>query len=317
MKRHEAPMDAEAKRQGGAAKRCVVCENSGRKALDKKRAPGYAECSDCGHVYVPHIPTTADPLKLRDRTGTHHTSPAKLAWDFSDLKLSKVYGPRLRAIERYVQPGVLLDIGCSNGSFMRAAEKCDWRARGLEISRELAACARRAGLSVTEGTVENTPLAPGGYAAVTMWQVLEHLVDPVSTVTRVAAALRPGGVLAISTPNAAGIGSRVLGVEWPAVNPEGHLNLFTPAGLRRFLTRLGLGIRAIETLDIQLATVSSLRRWLAGKGSARTPNITATIAARGGSAAMQTFLRLRAIINLPLRLSGLGEDIYCYAQKRP
>lgn len=40
------------------------------------------------------------------------------------------------------------------------------------------------------------------FDAITMWEVLEHLPDPVATMQGLRGRLRPGGVLMLSTPNA-------------------------------------------------------------------------------------------------------------------
>jgi SAM-dependent methyltransferase len=73
---------------------------------------------------------------------------------------------------------------------------------------------------------------------VTAIEVIEHVVDPVSELRRMAALLRPGGVLFLTTGNAAPYAERLR--EWRYVIPEIHVSFFEPRTLRLALEKAGL-----------------------------------------------------------------------------
>jgi 2-polyprenyl-3-methyl-5-hydroxy-6-metoxy-1,4-benzoquinol methylase len=100
-------------------------------------------------------------------------------------RLVRRYGLRKRvnAILRYKRTGRLLDIGCATGDFLDEMRKCPgWRVRGVEPCAGAAVYARnRVGLDVVHGYVSDISSSDGGYDVITLWNVLEHLPDPLES----------------------------------------------------------------------------------------------------------------------------------------
>jgi len=136
--------------------------------------------------------------------------------------------------------GRLLDVGCSAGLFSELARAAGWKVLGIEPSSWLADRAReRLGDAVLCARFEDVDLPPGSFDAVCLWDVLEHVPDPEAFLARAAAALRPGGLLALNVPNLQSWIARTLGRRWPLLLPE-HLFFFSPASLRLLLGRQGI-----------------------------------------------------------------------------
>jgi 2-polyprenyl-3-methyl-5-hydroxy-6-metoxy-1,4-benzoquinol methylase len=139
----------------------------------------------------------------------------------------------------------LLDVGCANGGFMLQMQALGWRVSGIDIDDAALAPARAAGLDVAHGTLEAPPeLAAGGFDAVTLNHVIEHLPDPYAALRQAGALLRPGGVLAIATPNLRSLAHRMFGRDWLSLDPPRHLVLLSPDSLRAGLE--GAGLVAVE-----------------------------------------------------------------------
>jgi SAM-dependent methyltransferase len=133
----------------------------------------------------------------------------------------------------------LLDIGCGNGAFVKAALALGWGAEGLDPDPNAAALGRKTGVRIAVGSLPKISYPDASFAAVTMSHSIEHLHDPVAGLREVRRILRPGGTVWIATPNLRSTGYEVFGAEWIGLDPPRHLVLFTPTALISSLSRAG------------------------------------------------------------------------------
>jgi len=173
------------------------------------------------------------------------------------------YDPLLAKLEAWVRPGRLLDIGCGPGFLMEAARRRGWEVIGVDPSAFAARYVSETfGLQVVTAAFDTAEFAEGSFDAITMIHSVEHVPDPIATVTRVRRLLRTSGVVFIETPNLECDESRGLGEKWYALNPSEHASLFSPATLALLLEKAGL--RALEISAPVRAPVPSgyvVRAW--------------------------------------------------------
>src|SRR2546422_10790102 len=79
------------------------------------------------------------------------------------------------------------------------------------------------------GDPVEAPFAPGAFAVVTSFHVVEHLPRPLAALARMIGWLAPGGLLIVEEPNAGGAGGRLFGRYWSGLDFPRHLVHFTPA----------------------------------------------------------------------------------------
>ena len=176
-------------------------------------------CDVTGMLFWRPERIAGDELFYRALSGVARSYYQEWRWEY-DLVLG-----RLTAGLR------LLEIGCGRGQFLRGTEGRAGYAKGLEFNRKAIAD------KVTRWDVEARPIElvaaaePASYDLVCSFQVLEHVVDPCSFLHAAIAALKPGGLLAISVPNHAHRPFRRR--KDPLDLPPHHMNHFTTETLAR------------------------------------------------------------------------------------
>lgn len=167
--------------------------------------------------------------------------------DEENIKLT--FADRLRTIEKLTARGRLLDIGCATGFFLALARDNGWQVVGTEVSTFSAGYAReRLGLDVRLGTLKSLGFEAGSFDTVTMWDVLEHVTDPMAELGEIARILRTGGVLSIITPDAGSLVARILGDRWEEYRRvREHVYFFSRRTLSRMLNEVGFEILKVES----------------------------------------------------------------------
>lgn len=183
----------------------------------------FAECPACGLARVLGYDGGADYWESID-TADPYWAEAKRRYFLSALSVL----PR----------GRLLDLGGGTGEFAKVALDAGWDAYSFDTSPEATAAAR-------ERLGERALTAPAaGFDVVTLWCVIAHLLEPEEVLESVRAALRPGGVLWLTTPNFA-FQRRYARVLALARRPllfgtgDDHIWHFTAPSLRRLLEANG------------------------------------------------------------------------------
>lgn len=138
--------------------------------------------------------------------------------------------------------GILLDVGCGDGTYLRTMRDLGWKVRGLEPDARAASVARAQGLDVIEGTVESSLRDRNAYDVITMSHAIEHVADPARALVVVRDALRPGGTLLLIAPNTGSLAHRRFGASWYHIDPPRHLQLFNVANLVARTESAGLGV---------------------------------------------------------------------------
>jgi SAM-dependent methyltransferase len=122
-----------------------------------------------------------------------------------------------------------LDFGAGNGGLVRHVLRgTPADAVGFEEG-SIAAKARERGIPFL--TAAELDQRHGGFDVVTAIEVLEHTLDPVGELRRIRGLLRPGGLLLLTTGNAAPFAGRLN--SWSYVIPEIHISFFEPGTLVR------------------------------------------------------------------------------------
>jgi len=149
----------------------------------------------------------------------------------------------LRAIAATEEKGLVVDVGCGGGLFLRMLRERGLPVLGLETSEAAATSAwKRNGVAVICGDLSKSPIERGSCAAVTMFHVLEHLHDPVGYLRSARDLLLPGGRLIVQVPNASCWQFLMFGERWNGVDVPRHLVNYRQRDLENLLEYCGFEV---------------------------------------------------------------------------
>lgn len=253
------------------------------------------ECMECGQllsqVTEEHYWRTMSAFDAAD-----YNQPSDRALE----RRRKVAMRRLRKIEsllgKPLQGTRLIDVGCSRGHFVAAAVDAGCDAEGIEPAPHVAAAARASGLRVREGLLEQAQFPEGSFDVVTMFEVIEHLRDPIPLMRECRRILKPAGILCLSTGNARSWTAAAMGARWDYFQIEcdaGHISFYNPGSMALLAARTGFGIEALNTSRVSFAR----------KGEVPAP--------------VYAMLKVIAeLLNAPSRIAGYGHDMLAYLRRK-
>jgi SAM-dependent methyltransferase len=209
----------------------------------------FLRCRDCGSAILDPLPSPEDLAALYSSDYTFKPIPGRSALRrfLQTVEWRCFYEPGYRrrvALIRELtglRAGLVLEVGCGSGLFLRHLREAGYAVEGVETSKGDVTYAREAsGLTVFEGALETAPLEPGRYDAVVMVYVLEHIPDPAATLARIHTLLKPGGWTVLGLPVMDSGQARWLGARWSAVTEAPrHVAIPSAAGARRLLEMAG------------------------------------------------------------------------------
>lgn len=210
-----------------------------------------------------------------------------------------VTGQRLRRALGLLDPPVsaprLLDVGCSSGALLAVAVDMGFSVAGVEPAPKAARTARQAGFDVFPGLLHEAHYPDEAFHVITLFELVEHIGDPLVLLAECRRILKPGGVVVINTPNARSWTARFMKARWEGfslTSMGGHISFFSPQSIRVLARASGFTVARIETRNVRFYE----------KGQCPPVKYrTAKIAAQ--------------FLALPARLAGQGHDLLVYFRR--
>jgi len=231
---------------------CVIC---GIDDFTVLYPPGVAQvnqivqCNRCGLMYAqPRSQADCDKLEANVEQ-----------WDFAEQNLQRFekeqiqvrdYAPT-RSLLNQLHPtrGKLIEVGSSCGFQLAAFRNEGWDVLGIEPDRNAARHAReKLQISTVVSTLEGASVPADSAEAVIMFHVIEHVPDPVRTLTEIFRVLKPGGHLVLETPRYDTLMFKVFGRRERSISCDGHIYFFTTDSLRKCYTRAGFELIKLDNV---------------------------------------------------------------------
>jgi 2-polyprenyl-3-methyl-5-hydroxy-6-metoxy-1,4-benzoquinol methylase len=251
---------------------CDLCGSDRTRRVFEERGFPIVRCRRCGLVYVTPRLTQAKIAEVFDAfaKGQRDKISAELGlgplWDRESPREKKRYDECLGFLLGRLPPGSrkLLDVGAGNGNLVIRAKQMGFDPFAFDVmSGHIERLSREHGIpGASAPSLHHAALPEGSFDAATLWDVLEHLPAPSSVLAEIRRILKPGGILALKTPNynwlilKANLITRTLGKDahkrtqllsnFGVFAPEVHLYNFTPRTLALMLEKTGFSLIKIS-----------------------------------------------------------------------
>jgi 2-polyprenyl-3-methyl-5-hydroxy-6-metoxy-1,4-benzoquinol methylase len=222
---------------------CRVCGNPVSFLFQTVQGYDLHSCNSCGFVQVSRKPDAAELDQIYQESYFGHGK-------YRDKEtLNAENQRRFGMLRKLVKPGgSVLEIGCGEGSFLQLAKE-EYHVTGFDLSKAGIKIAREQNPEIADRihieSIETYPENQEMFDAICMWDVLEHIWDPLPISDKILRMLKPSGKLLISTPNIHSLTARVMKKRWAFITPPEHLGFFSPKSVR-FLFESKLDGQVIE-----------------------------------------------------------------------
>lgn len=196
-------------------------------------------CRKCGFIQVLEKPNREDLFKI------YNPEYFKRGKYVNDRAINLENKRRILWLKQNgVEKGArVLDVGCATGDFIKAA-RSQFDMWGLDISKFAVEKARFLNPDISQqirvGQVEEQSFTADFFDVIVLWDVIEHLWDPVGAIHKLVKILKPGGRLVISTPNIGAFTARIFGKYWAFMTVPEHLSFFNQATINHLFKKTGL-----------------------------------------------------------------------------
>jgi len=239
---------------------CVLCfGRRGKLFLEWQSGYRLFSCPVCGAVSAN---ITADTKHIDD---VYNNKVYYRKFEQEILK-HYAYRKKTQGVERYdytikrlgINPkkARVLDLGCGAGYFVSVLkERGIPLARGLEVNPAQVRYCRRRGLNVAGADLADEP--DGFYDLITMFDVLEHLPDPIAVMKIAAKKLSPGGFVVAYTPNIHSLAYYLMGSAQNTLLPFEHFCFYNKKSFAYLARKSGflppdVEIRGFDVMDYLL-----------------------------------------------------------------
>jgi 2-polyprenyl-3-methyl-5-hydroxy-6-metoxy-1,4-benzoquinol methylase len=142
--------------------------------------------------------------------------------------------------------GKVLEIGCGNGTNLVKLRKHGWDVVGQEIDPPAVSQARKLGIPVYEGGLEQIS-SEQKFDAIILVHVIEHLLHPHEMLRQAREHLADKGALIMITPNPKSWGFRLFRRFWLPLAQPFHVRLYDLPALHQLVQKAGLRTVKLQT----------------------------------------------------------------------
>lgn len=198
------------------------------------------ECKDC-HAQFCELDIDEDTYLKKVYSDAYFTDGKDGYPDYLQEKNILIQHGRWYAhiIEKFISPGVMLDVGAAAGFLMQGFREHGWTCTGLEPNLHMTQYGKQnLGLHMVQGDIEHYKV-PEKYDLVSMIQVIGHIFDLNQALHNISNLINQNGILLIESWDRGSAAAKFWGRKWHEYSPPSVINYYTKKSLNSILERHG------------------------------------------------------------------------------
>lgn len=287
---------------------CPACGSEETRPDFQRMGVQYLECERCRTTYVSPRPTREDLDRFYDSSEAIQFWNKTVAEDTAPARRKYIFGPRASWVLETTgfygdETGVFLDVYSKYPLFL---EEIHTRGSFSDVQLRYPMVEFKPAFRETTYK-EVDSLGDGNVAVISAMEVVERLFDPFGFMRRVQKALKPSGLVFLTTSSISGFDLRILRGQARNLLPPTHLTLLSYQGVQWLLERTGFEIVELSTpgqLDVAIV-LDAIKR----DAGIELPPVVDSILLRRGEQVHEAFQDF-------LQRSNLSSHLWVAARKK-
>lgn len=236
---------------GPSRRGCPAHPGSHGRAFWRNEEKSYFACPVCGVTYLERFAADTERYDASYFMEEYRAQYGKTYLE----DFQHIYETSRRRVTALLRlggegPARVLDIGCAYGPFLAAARDAGLDAYGVDVAPEAVHyVSGELGIPAASGDILDLDLdralGTNVFDVVTLWYVIEHFDRLDLLLAKLCSIVRPGGVLAISTPHGAGVSARRARGRFYRESPRDHFTIWDRKSAVSLLGAYGFSVRRI------------------------------------------------------------------------
>ncbi|MBF0239028.1 MAG: class I SAM-dependent methyltransferase [SAR324 cluster bacterium] len=141
-----------------------------------------------------------------------------------------------------------LDIGSGGGAFLKYMQNRGHQVTGIEFDKDSASrISKKLNCQIYSGSIDQIEIE-SKFDLITMWDVLEHFIDPQHTLKRIKTLLKDNGRIVLGVPNFDSFEAKLLRSSWFGLEAPRHIIQCTPHHLKLLIEKSNYSIITLKKL---------------------------------------------------------------------
>ncbi|PIW67594.1 MAG: hypothetical protein COW10_04815, partial [Candidatus Omnitrophica bacterium CG12_big_fil_rev_8_21_14_0_65_42_8] len=236
----------------------MICGHRHYKEISKFDTTFLYSCNKCGVIFTNKYLIKFNPKDIYE---TYYKNEMASRFGFGIERVIRLFRffRAFKIFTLYPHAKSILDVGSGRGFMLYYLKRYYKyrRAAGTQISKNaIEFSINDLGLEIYDKDLLELSMGPS-FDIITIWHVLEHVVEPEKYIEKIFNLLKDNGKLIIEVPNFNSWTRALTKRYWLSLDLNYHITFFTPESLSLLLKNHGFKIKTIHTYSLEYSAFTS------------------------------------------------------------